>query len=102
MTVHVQPPTLYRHWTGRRGDTGLAGDWIQPRMYQATERAGGSWWTELPDMDDWTHLGWAPVPDSRWRRFWHQIHHGRLMQFPWPSVLAFAVRDLITRAWGGR
>lgn len=61
--------------------------------HRLMEQHDGLWWT-LHDVNDpdWIVLGFAPTPTSAWRAFWHHVHHGRLMLYPWPAVLVYAWR----------
>lgn len=98
MTVRIEAPVQYRHWTGRparhRHADQLEQGWAYPTLDydSATGRA-------VLTIDDyqagaWTHLGFAPRPRSRWARFWRHWHHGRLMGYPRLSVLAFCLHGL--------
>lgn len=99
MTVHIEAPVTYQHWTGRTADVAdaalLRATWPWPRYIDA------GWVTPdmavtVPDVHEtrWVHLGWTPKPRSRWERFWAHWHHGRLMRYPLLSVLVFCVRGL--------
>lgn len=65
---------VYGHWTGRHA-------------YMPAPRLG------------YMELGSAPKPETLWQQFWHGVHHGRLMRYPWLSVLRFAFGSLYWRNW---
>lgn len=77
-----QPPQSYFHW--RKGITKLhePGDWEYPALPRQA-------WTSR----DWQYVGWAPHPRGRWQAFWFHYRHGRLMRYPFLSVLAFALKN---------
>lgn len=94
MTNRVEPPVVYRHWSGTlRVVRGGGAGWPYPRM----EYRDGSWWLEYIDADDWRPIGYGPRRPGRWARFWSHWHHGRLMRYPRLSVLVFAVRMVLER-----
>lgn len=97
MTVRVEPPTRYRHWTGRPANTHNTAGWPHPELRRTPD---GRLWLEQTTTDRWAPLGYRPRPTSRWQRACHHVHHGRLMGYPWPSVLAFALRGLAGRLPG--
>jgi hypothetical protein len=51
----------------------------------------GSWWDERLDDKGWLLLGVAPYPRTRWQWFKHHILHGLLMDYPFWSVLKYAI-----------
>lgn len=74
-------PTLFRHW--RKGIVPIheAGDWCYPELTPAHE-----------EMSDWVHVGWSPKPRGPRQAFLHHYRHGRLMGYPFLSVLVFALK----------
>lgn len=88
--IQMQPPVSYRTVSGGIRTAERVGDWPYPRM----EYRDGTWWLELPDTQDWRHLGWGPRPRTRARRFIGHVCHGVLMGYPLRAVLAFALDDL--------
>lgn len=76
------PPVLYRHW--RRGLEPIhePGDWGFPYTPP-----------EAYESRDWQYVGWAPKPRGRRQAFLYHYRHGRLMRYPFLSVLVFALKN---------
>lgn len=115
-------PISYKHWSNRSGIRGLAslpfdcdndlehnlqellsGDWPYPRIivYEMDENPDNNiYFQENTDRSsDWINIGYAPRPRGRWQFFWYSWHHGRLMRYPFLSVLKFCLKWTF---WGKR
>lgn len=59
-------PITYRRWNGGFGQVRLA--------------------------DEYQDVGIIPRPATVWQRLSYHYHHGRLMRYPWLSVVVFTLR----------
>jgi hypothetical protein len=57
------------------------------------EDEDGREWLAMPDYGKWVTLGFAPVPQTVSKGFWHHVWHGLLVGYPLLEVLAFAWRN---------
>lgn len=103
--IKLQAPVRYRHWTGKPRDLPDADTmrtlWKEPvvECFYVHNEENGTLEIDhqvytVPENPWWIHLGFAPTPKNKWERFWMDIHHGRLMRYPWASVVAFAIFNM--------
>lgn len=64
-------------------------DAIPPYRYRFEN---GTQWCEILDDDNWMHLGYCPMPKTRWQWFVYHIAHGLLMRYPLWKILPYALK----------
>lgn len=57
------------------------------------------YWQEIPNTDEWVHLGFCKAPKGAWQTFWYHFHHGMLMRYGFWQVIHFSLMNLGSFEW---